>query len=228
MSIERSQSSSASEQARDADPGRRSEPSREPAPRERVDRFEQVLHSKQEARDEFLAARRQGAGQLHGGQRAQAQSETHHDGLDHVVEAGRRGSREAFDNGGQQARMEPAEILAMMQVQSALREAAHAPVPLPAGSPAAFADLLERHVRQLAASEARGPQGDGQVLLRMADSTLPGTDLLLSKTADGWLLRADVRSRDSYDAITQAAPELARRFAEKNLGTLEVEQQFNG
>ena len=49
------------------------------------------------------------------------------------------------------------------------------------------------------------------LLLRMADATLPGTDLLLSRTPDGWVLRADVRSRSSYDAIREAAPALARR-----------------
>jgi hypothetical protein len=37
-----------------------------------------------------------------------------------------------------------------------------------------------------------------------------------------------VRSRDSYDAIREAAPELARRFAERNLGVLEIDSQFHG
>lgn len=57
----------------------------------------------------------------------------------------------------------------------------------------------------------------------MSDATLPGTDLLLSREADGWVLRADVRSRGSYDAIRDAAPELAKRFAERKLGALRVE-----
>jgi len=83
-------------------------------------------------------------------------------------------------------------------------------------------------VRQLAVGGNDVDERDGQVLLRMADATLPGTDLMLSKTADGWMLRADVRSRDSYDAIREAAPELARRFAERNLGVLEIDSQFHG
>ena len=75
---------------------------------------------------------------------------------------------------------------------------------------------------------AAGGAGDGHILLRMADATLPGTDLLLSRTAEGWVLRADVRSRDSYDAIRRAAPALARRFAERDLGTLSVEPHYHG
>jgi hypothetical protein len=62
----------------------------------------------------------------------------------------------------------------------------------------------------------------------MSDTTLPGTDLLLTRVNDGWLLRADVQSRASHDAIREAAPELARRFAERNLGTLQVESHFHG
>ncbi len=83
-------------------------------------------------------------------------------------------------------------------------------------------------MRQLAVDDRAARDSDGQVLLRMADATLPGTDLLLSRTADGWALRADVRSRSSYDAIREAAPELAKRFAERNLGTLSIEPHFHG
>ena len=126
---------------------------------------------------------------------------------------------------------DPAEVMAMMQAQSALRDGAHMAQSAPAtaaANPAAFAELVERHVRQLAVGGNTASDRDGQVLLRLADSTLPGTDLMLSKTADGWLLRADVRSRGSYDAIREAAPELARRFAERNLGMLEIDPQFHG
>src|SRR3546814_14098982 len=75
---------------------------------------------------------------------------------------------------------------------------------------------------------AAADAGDGRVLLRMADATLPGTDLLLSRTSEGWVLRADVRSRSSFDAIREAAPALARRFAERNLGTLSTDPHFHG
>src|SRR3546814_7306365 len=95
------------------------------------------------------------------------------------------------------------------------------PTPL---NPNAFADMVERHLKQMATDRgAAADAGDGRVLLRMADATLPGTDLLLSRTSEGWVLRADVRSRSSFDAIRDAAPALARRFAERNLGTLSNE-----
>ena len=100
--------------------------------------------------------------------------------------------------------------------------------PAPMASSRSLADMLERHVRQLAVDAATATDGEGRVLLRMADATLPGTDLMLSKTADGWLLRADVRSRGSYDAIREAGPQLAQRFAEQNLGKLEIDPHFNG
>jgi len=120
------------------------------------------------------------------------------------------------------------DMASMFQAQMALRSDAPpmptAPTPV---NTQAFADLIQRHVRQMAASDSAAREGDGQVLLRMSDATLPGTDLLLSRTATGWRLQADSRSRSSYDAIRQAAPELARRFAEQNLGNLEIDPQFH-
>ncbi len=91
----------------------------------------------------------------------------------------------------------------------------------------AFAALLARHVKQLAVSENAGAGGDGQVLLHLADDTLPGTNLLLSRTREGWQLRADVDSRASFDAIREAAPALSRRFAERNLGPLTIDPHFH-
>lgn len=225
MSIERSQMSDSVEQSRKAGSG---DPrtGREPPTRENVDRFRQALQSRQEARDEFAGARSKGAGELSGQQRDQAQAAARQAATADAVEAGRALARD-----GDPSLQDPAELLAMMQAQSALRDgAAMAPVaaqaPSPA-NPAAFAELLERHVRQLAVGGGTASDHDGQVLLRLADATLPGTDLMLSKTADGWLLRADVRSRDSYDAIREAAPELARRFAERDLGELQIDPQLH-
>ena len=54
------------------------------------------------------------------------------------------------------------------------------------------------------------------------------TDLLLSREGDGWVLRADSRSRESFDAIREAGPQLAQRFAERNLGTLTIDPHFHG
>ena len=106
-------------------------------------------------------------------------------------------------------------------------QAAPMQAPAPTSNAAAFAELVERHVRQLAVSGDGTDGGDGQVLLRLSDQTLPGTDLLLSKTAEGWQLRADSRSRSSYDAIREAGPELMRRFAERNLGPLSIDPHFH-
>lgn len=227
MSIDRSQTPTSAGQVREADAPRKGEPAREPPPKENVDRFRQLMQSKQEAKDEFLSARRQDAGKLQGQQRADAQAAEQHASPD-AVDAGRQHSGDTQERELQQT-MDPAEVLAMMQAQVALRDGAHVAqtAPPPAVNTSAFTDLVERHVRQLAVGNS-GDARDGQVLLRMADSTLPGTDLLLSRTADGWLLRADVRSRGSYDAIREAAPELAKRFAERNLGTLEIAPEFHG
>lgn len=221
MGIDRSQPSDSAGQARKAgsDAARTS---REPPPRESVERFREAMQARHEARhearEEFAGARAAGAGELQEGGQV----------TDEAVQAGRLSADEL-----DAMRMkDPAEVLAMMQAQSALRDGAHmsqsAPATAAASNPAAFAELVERHVRQLAVGGNTASDRDGQVLLRLADSTLPGTDLMLSKTADGWLLRADVRSRGSYDAIREAAPELAKRFAERNLGNLEIDPQFRG
>lgn len=92
-------------------------------------------------------------------------------------------------------------------------------------STAAFAELIERHVRHLAASASTDAR-DQQVLLRMSDATLPGTDLLLRRTGEGWVLEAHARSRTSFDAISTAAPLLAERFAARDFGRLSVEPQL--
>ncbi len=107
----------------------------------------------------------------------------------------------------------PAEVAAIWQAQNLAHQASGttSALPAPPVNSTAFAELLERHVRQLAVSEGSAASDDGQVLLRMADTTLAGTDLLLSRTSDGWLLRADVRSRDSFDAIQQAGSQLSER-----------------
>ncbi|MGO4259659.1 hypothetical protein [Lysobacter sp. TAB13] len=121
------------------------------------------------------------------------------------------------------------EASAMWQAQLAMRadNAAPAAPMQPNSNAAAFADLIERHVRQLAVSDGGAGGEKGQVLLRLSDQTLPGTDLLLTKTAEGWQLRADSRSRSSYDAIREAGPELMRRFASRNLGQLSIDPHFH-
>lgn len=227
MGIENNQLSDSVNQARKAGSDA-TRTGREPPPRESIDRFQQAMQARQDARQEFAGARAGGAGELGGEQREQIQAQARQAATDEAVQAGRQ---PADDHDPMRMKTDPAELLAMMQAQSALRDGAHAAQAAPAtaaANPAAFAELVERHVRQMAVGGNALDERDGQVLLRMADATLPGTDLMLSRTADGWLLRADVRSRGSYDAIREAAPELARRFAEKNLGTLEIDPQYHG
>jgi hypothetical protein len=122
------------------------------------------------------------------------------------------------------------DIAGMWQAQMALRSDGGMPTQAPQApvNTQQFADLIQKHVRQMAASDEALKGSDGQVLLRMSDATLPGTDLLLSRTATGWTLRADSRSRDSFDAIRRAAPELAKRFADSDLGELTIEPHFHG
>ncbi|KLJ00559.1 hypothetical protein [Luteimonas sp. FCS-9] len=212
---------------------------KEPPPRERVDQFRSMM---QQARgdmpglqelpgDAMLDDALQGEGDLEEG--AMADLASHQDALKtrqsvlDVVDA--RTFRQQHESGPGSQHAQGMESAAMLQAQMALRDGAPAAAPAAAASNAGqLFDMMEKHVRQMAVHDTRDPGGDGQVLLRMADATLPGTDLLLSKSADGWVLRADSRSRESFDAIREAGPQLARRFAERNLGTLTIDPHFHG
>ncbi len=235
MSMDNSSTSSLSNRpvadAKPADGDRSADRPREAPPKEQVDRFRQLMqHGRQEGR----AAQEQRPGAQDAGRHAAQAAARGADEQAALRGLDGHGGRDAgTDNNGMGANsLEGADLLAMMQAQSALREGSALPPPAapaaPMASGRALAEMLERHVRQLAVDGAASADGDGHVLLRMSDATLPGTDLLLSRTADGWLLRADVRSRDSYDAIQEAAPSLARRFAEHDLGQLRVDPHFNG
>lgn len=114
------------------------------------------------------------------------------------------------------------------QVQQMPVQAFGAPPPAaapPAPAPA-LAELIERHVRQLLVSETATSARGGDVLLRMSDAALPGTDIWLRRTERGWKVRADVRSRDSYDAIVAGRERLVKRFAERGLGELDIESVY--
>lgn len=232
MSIERNRSSESIDAARNRElaerlPGEQRQP---PAP-ESVDQFravmeqaregdsgQQSLQARAEAQARAAEAKIAGQSASDGAARAKVMSDSVED------TARRRGD----DLGTSASSLPSADASAMFQAQLAMREGAQpAQAPPPTANPQALAELIERHVRQLAVGENASRDSDGQVLLRMADATLPGTDLLLSRTADGWTLRADVRSRSSFDAIREAAPELTRRFAERNLGTLSIDPHFH-
>ncbi|HST45064.1 MAG TPA: hypothetical protein VLK29_07560 [Luteimonas sp.] len=233
MTIERSQNSQAAEtaatQRREAAESARDKVPPQP---EQVDRFRAVMQQMREGNTEGGLAQAEQPGLAEDAQAlvpedAGAEAARGQRALDSGVDD--RAARRADDLGLSTSSQPPADAAQMMHAQLAMRDASvPTQAPPPAASAQAFADLVERHVRQMAIGQPATADGDGQVLLRMSDATLPGTDLLLSRSGDGWILRADVRSRESYDAIREAGPELARRFAERNLGTLSVESHFNG
>ncbi|MGH8032591.1 MAG: hypothetical protein ACREO8_09560 [Luteimonas sp.] len=226
MSIERSQSaagtdsSSRTEAARDTRDSQRTPPLRE-----NVDRFRTLMQDKAQAG---------GTPDAPPGKAALLGEDVAHDtAARHGVTADASAAvdadvlrRSRDEKGVSSSALQAADASAVFQAQMAVRDGipqVHTPV-----NPNAFADMVERHVRQLAIGRHGEARGDGQMLLRMSDATLPGTDLLLSRTSDGcWLLRADIRSRNSFDAITDAAPELTKRFAERNLGTLSIDPHFH-
>ncbi len=237
MSIDRSPSSTQAP-VQDANRDPSDHRPREPAPRDKVDDFQRLMQGKREPRDprpqrpsDDSGQPPQQAGRREGQEAPKWQQDEgavagRQDAAEHYEDDALRRHRDDAGGPSLQQTLDPA---ALYQAQMAMRDGlpqAAAPTPL---NPNAFADMVERHLKQMAADRgAAGGDGEGRVLLRMADATLPGTDLLLSRTPEGWMLRADVRSRSSFDAIREAAPELARRFAERNLGTLSIDPHFHG
>ncbi len=223
MTIERSSSStSASEAARSREGSESTRDVRPPAQPEHIERFRSALD---QVRDNGKGGQAEAAGTAESAEEGARVDEGLRIGgrEGHGHEPGREGGH------GDQAETTTLDPALLWQAQNALRGEAPQAMPSPVGASNAVMDMIERHVRQLAIGDGtRDAAGDGQVLLRMSDATLPGTDLLLTRVNDGWVLRADVRSRASYDAIREAAPELARRFAERNLGTLQVEPHYQG
>jgi hypothetical protein len=230
MSIERNRSSESIDAARIREQAKRLPGDQRPPPNpENVDQFRAVM---EQARDgEPGRQSLQGQAQARAAE-AQLAEQAAGDGAARAKAVSERvedtARRRADDLGTSASSLPSADASALFHAQLALREGGAQPAQAPpATNPQALVELIERHVRQLAVGDAAARDSDGQVLLRMADATLPGTDLLLSRTADGWALRADVRSRSSFDAIREAAPELAKRFAERNLGTLSIDPHFH-
>ncbi len=89
------------------------------------------------------------------------------------------------------------------------------------GAEARPADAGQRSARRTRRAFARGAAA------RMQNDVLPGTDLWLTQTENGWQLRADVRSRDAYDTLLANQEELVQRFAEGSLGKLTIEPVFH-
>lgn len=204
-------------------------------PREQMDRFSNLLQGKgegKELRQELKELKGQGEQGRAEGSTGQATADTQQrvGGVDQHDAGGRQQDRQTADIGKPQS----AESAAMLHVQQAIH-ANNTGLPNAnphAGggfNPQAFSEMVEKHVKQLAAGRDERVGDDGTILLRMNDATLPGTDLLLKRNGEGrWTLQADTTSRDSYQAISRAVPSLARRFAAAGLGEINVESQFNG
>jgi len=94
----------------------------------------------------------------------------------------------------------------------------------PAVATATLADMIERHVRQMLVDvSSASAQGEGgQLMLRMSDDTLPATDLMLSRTEQGWSLSTESADAGTAAMIREAAPALVDRFEAMRLGALEV------
>lgn len=237
MSIQSSNSSDTpSVRSRPADQARaapRNE-SREPATAEQVEKFRNLMYSRGAGQAQKADGQ---SGRLLGWEAAKIAS----DGRGQVTQSAQTATEQAvrFDSGDQRhsggwqadgSELQSAEIAALQQAHVAVRETAAMPAAAPTAqfNPRALADMLERHVRQFAVGSGARAGENGEVLLRLNDRTLPGTDLLLTRTENGWLLRADVRSRSSYEAIEQSASRLTERFASRQLGTLEVSPHYVG
>ncbi|KRE94445.1 hypothetical protein ASG87_17735 [Frateuria sp. Soil773] len=120
----------------------------------------------------------------------------------------------------------PVGLQFQQQAQQVILHAAQQPAAAgPAMLAPALAELIERHVKQLLVPDAssRSSAQTREIMLTLKDDVLPGTELWLSRTEQGWRLRADTRSADSYRALVDGAPQLIERFAAGNLGTLEID-----
>ncbi len=123
------------------------------------------------------------------------------------------------DAGGQTA-----EFAALIEAQRLSQPGpANAPQAAPAADPeAAFAALVERHIRELLVSESGAAGAGGEVRIRLSEAALPDTALSLSRVAGGWQLRADCGNAASRQALQRYAPSLVARFAARALGELQV------
>jgi hypothetical protein len=127
----------------------------------------------------------------------------------------RRGDGQAAMNIGMQA---------LHQAQQAIVQNAEQPAASQAAMTPALAELIERHVKQLLVPDAtsRSAAQSREIMITLKDGLLPGTELWLSRTSEGWKLRADTRSSTAYRSLIEGAPQLIERFAQSKLGALEI------
>jgi hypothetical protein len=85
-----------------------------------------------------------------------------------------------------------------------------------------FAELVEKHIRRILASQPASGATGGEVRIELSDAVLPETALALRRTPDGWQLVASSRNRQSQETLSRSAPALVERFAQSSLGRLQV------
>lgn len=124
-------------------------------------------------------------------------------------------------------RLHENQQLPIATLMYAAREAGGPPAPVTTSTTAVI-DLIEKHVRQLLISEGGlSYRPTSKILLRLNRNTLAATELLLSRTDSGWRLHANARSADALHVIEEFTPELAKRFADRSLGKIEVEPELH-
>ncbi len=151
------------------------------------------------------------------------------------VEAGERarmaaaGDMDKADNRHESLQWVPAEVAALQHTYHLANDAAMASTTSLAVS-TGLAELIEKHLRQLLVSDSARSAGgrDAQVMLRLSDSVLPGTDLLLTRGVSGWELRAEVASASASETLRECMPDLIKRFEAGGLGTLHFESVERG
>jgi hypothetical protein len=115
-------------------------------------------------------------------------------------------------------------LQALHLAQQTIVQDAQQPAPSHAAMAPALAELIERHVKQLLVPDAtsRSAAQAREIMITLKDGLLPGTELWLSRTSNGWKLRADTRSSTAYRSLVDGAPQLIERFAQSQLGALEI------
>jgi hypothetical protein len=115
-------------------------------------------------------------------------------------------------------------LQALHMAQQAIVQDAQQPAPSHAAVAPALAELIERHVKQLLVPDAtsRSAAQAREIMITLKDGLLLGTELWLSRTSNGWKLRADTRSSTAYRSLVEGAPQLIERFAQSQLGALEI------
>lgn len=134
-------------------------------------------------------------------------------------DSGQQGDDRSDGQGTASMGMQTLHLAQQALVQNAQQPAAASVTVAPA-----LAELIERHVKQLLVPDAssRSAAQSHEIMITLKDGLLPGTELWLSRTSDGWKLRADTRSSTAYRSLVEGAPQLIERFAQSRLGSLEI------